>query len=160
MKIEYQPIGIIHSPYKTPQGVPLQPTGGEGIQAVVEVFPKYVEGLADLEGFSHIFLLYHFHLAGKFSLRLKPFLDDQYHGVFATRAPARPNPIGLSIVRLMRLENDKLYVQDTDIVDQTPLLDIKPYIPEFDVQYATRLGWLEGKLKKLKEARADERFSK
>jgi tRNA-Thr(GGU) m(6)t(6)A37 methyltransferase TsaA len=116
MKIEYQSIGIIHSPYKTPQGVPLQPTGGEGVQAVVEVFPKYVEGLADLEGFSHIFLLYHFHLAGKFSLRLKPFLDDQHHGVFATRAPSRPNPIGLSIVRLIRLENDKLYVQDTDIV--------------------------------------------
>ncbi len=160
MKIEYSPIGIVQSPYKTPEGVPLQPAGGRGVRAVVEVFPEYIEGLADLEGFSHIILLYHFHLAGKVSLTIKPFLDDAPHGVFATRAPVRPNPVGISVVRLDSLEDNKLYVRDIDIVDQTPLLDIKPYIPEVDSQNAVKLGWLEGKIIKMKEDLADGRFSK
>jgi tRNA-Thr(GGU) m(6)t(6)A37 methyltransferase TsaA len=158
-KIKYKPIGIIHSPHKTPDGTPIQPTGAKGIEGRIEIFPEYTDGLADLTGFSHIFILYHFHLSRKHSLKVKPFLDDQKRGLFATRAPSRPNPIGLSVVRLLDIENETLHVQDVDVVDGTPLLDIKPYVPEFDVREVDKLGWLGKKTGKIEDVVDDGRFS-
>ncbi len=154
----YTPIGIIHTPFKEPRGVPIQPSAAREIEGKVELFPEYVQGLKDLEGFSHIILIYHFHLAKLGSLLVKPYMDDEYHGVFATRAPSRPNPIGLSIVRLVRVEGNILHVRDVDIVDGTPLLDIKPYVPDFDVREVERIGWLENNIHKLSKARDDGRF--
>ena len=158
-KINYRPIGIIHSPFKSRRGTPIQPIGGTGIKAEVEIFPEFIEGLADLDGFSHIILLYHFHLSTAYQLKVKPFLDHALHGVFATRAPARPNPIGISVVRLMRIKQATLYVQDMDIVDQTPLLDIKPFVPEFDMRTVERVGWLEKKVRNAENLVADSRFT-
>jgi len=157
--IHYRPIGIIHSPFDTPEGTPIQPSGARGIVAEILIFPEFSEGLADLEGFSHIFLVYHFHLSKKFSLRVKPFLDTVDRGVFATRAPARPNPIGISVVRLAGMENDRLRVLDIDVVDGTPLLDIKPYVPEFDVRQVDKIGWIANKTKTIHETRDNGRFS-
>ena len=143
--IKYQPIGTIHSPFKTREGTPIQPIGGLGVKAEVEIFPEYIEGLQDLEGFSHIILLYHCHLSKAYRLKVKPFLDDAAHGLFATRAPARPNPIGISVVRLIKIERTTLHVQDMDVIDQTPLLDIKPFVPDFDDRDEVMIGWLEEK---------------
>ena len=158
-KIEYRPIGIIHSPYKTPAGTPIQPPASKGVEAEVEVFEKYAEGLTDLGGFSHIYLIYHFHLAIEFSLKVKPFLDDEPHGLFATRAPSRPNAIGLSIVALIGKENNTLRVKNIDVLDGTPLLDIKPYVPGFDICKVHKIGWMEKKIKNLDEAQDDGRFA-
>jgi tRNA-Thr(GGU) m(6)t(6)A37 methyltransferase TsaA len=158
-KIEYHPIGIIHTPFKKPSGTPIQPPSAEGVSGEVELFEQYVEGLQDLAGFSHIYLVYHFHLVKSFKLRIKPFLDDQERGLFATRAPARPNPIGLSVVKLTAIHRHKLLVRDIDIIDQTPLLDIKPFVPEFDARKADRLGWIAKRSKKLRHATDDGRFS-
>jgi tRNA-Thr(GGU) m(6)t(6)A37 methyltransferase TsaA len=157
--IQYHPIGIIHTPHKTTEGTPIQPTGAIGVVGRIEIFAEYTAGLADLAGFSHIFILYHFHLSRKFSLKVKPFLDDQKRGLFATRAPSRPNPIGLSVVRLLDIENETLHVQDVDVVDGTPLLDIKPYVPEFDVREVDKLGWLGKKTGKIEDVVDDGRFS-
>jgi len=154
----YRPIGIIHSPFKGRDGTPIQPIGGKGVKAEVEVFPEYVEGLQDLEGFSHIILLYHCHLSKAYRLKVKPFLDDVERGLFATRAPARPNPIGLSVVRLIQVERASLSIQDIDIIDKTPLLDIKPFVPDFDLRKVVRTGWLEKKAANAKKMTADGRF--
>lgn len=156
--INYKPIGIIHSPFKEPQGTPIQPAAAKDIEGSIEIFPEYAEGLSDIEGFSHIFLIYHFHLSMGFSLKVKPYLDDRLHGIFATRSPVRPNPIGLSIVHLVQVEGEKLYIQGVDIVDGTPLLDIKPYVPEFDMQKRVKIGWLETKVNKLYGVMDDGRF--
>jgi tRNA-Thr(GGU) m(6)t(6)A37 methyltransferase TsaA len=159
-EIKYKPIGIIHSPFKEPKGTPIQPSGAKGINGTVEIFPDYAEGLKDLEGFSHIILIYHFHLSKKASLKVKPYLDDEVHGVFAMRGPSRPNPIGISTVHLLRIEGTILHIQDVDIVDGTPLLDIKPYVPEFDRREVQRTGWLEKKVQKLGITKDDGRFRK
>jgi tRNA-Thr(GGU) m(6)t(6)A37 methyltransferase TsaA len=159
-KIEYKSIGIIHSPYSRPEGTPIQPSAAKGVRGDVEVYPEFVEGLKDLAGFSHIILLYHFHLSKKFTLKVQPFLDDEVRGLFATRAPARPNPIGISVVRLISIDNLKLHVQDIDIVDNTPLLDIKPYVPKFDARAAEKTGWLEKKVKDVKNTVDDGRFKR
>jgi len=156
--IKYKPIGIVRSPFKEPYGTPIQPPGARGVEGTVEVFPEYEEGLKDVDGFSHIVLIYHFHLSDEFSLEVKPYLDDRIRGVFATRAPARPNPIGISIVRLVRVEGHRLSIRDVDIVDGTPLLDIKPYVPDFDSPEAERIGWLEKNLNELPKTRDDGRF--
>jgi tRNA (adenine37-N6)-methyltransferase len=159
-KIEYKQIGIIRTPFKTPAGTPIQPTGAGGVEAKVEVFSEYSEGLADLEGFSHIILLYLFHLSREFKLKVKPFLDDKLRGLFATRAPARPNPLGISVVRLIRINNAVLHIKNIDVVDKTPLLDIKPYIPEFDIRIADATGWIGEKAKKINKTQDDGRFAK
>ena len=156
--IAYRPIGIIHSPFKTPKGSPIQPKAAKGAEGKIEILSEYADGLLDLESFSHIILIYHFHLSKKFCLQVKPFLDDRKHGVFATRAPSRPNPIGVSVVRLQRIKSSILEVQDVDVVDGTPLLDIKPYVPAFDVHAVDSFGWLEDKTEKIKEAVDDGRF--
>jgi tRNA (adenine37-N6)-methyltransferase len=156
--ISYKPIGIIHSPFSDTIGVPIQPSGAKGIKGTVELVPEYAEGLQDLEGFSHVILLCHLHLSIGYSLKVKPFLDDQLRGVFATRAPRRPNPIGLSVVRLKEIKGNILHIEDIDIVDGTPLLDIKPYVPEFDVHETVRIGWLTEKVGKASRERSDGRF--
>ena len=156
--IHYSPIGVIRSPFKETTGMPIQPTGAQGIQGTVEIALDYADGLKDLEGFSHIHLIYHFHLSAGFSLGVKPYLDDAMRGVFATRAPKRPNALGLSVVRLVAVEGRTLHIEDVDIVDGTPLLDIKPYVPEFDGRAAERIGWLTNKVKGATVMEADERF--
>ena len=156
--IQYCPIGIINTPYKSPAGTPIQPPASKGVEADVEVFEKYAEGLTDLGEFSHIYLIYHFHLSRKFSLKVKPFLDNEYHGLFATRAPSRPNSIGLSIVRLTGIKENILHVKNIDILDGTPLLDIKPYVPGFDIRKVSKIGWMDKKIKNLAEVQDDGRF--
>ena len=138
--------------------MPIQPAGANGIAGTVEIEPRYREGLADLDGFSHIILIYHFHLSEGYSLLVKPFLDENLRGVFSTRAPRRPNPLGLSVVRLIKIEGSTLHIENIDIVDGTPLLDIKPYVPDLDGVRAERIGWLSGKAGRMREAKADERF--
>ncbi len=157
-EIRYRPIGVIHSPFKQTKGMPIQPAGARGVAGTVEVIPEYGDGLKDLDGFSHIFLLYHFHLSQGYSLMVKPYLDDSLRGVFATRAPRRPNAIGISVVRLVGIEGCTLHIEDLDIADSTPLLDIKPYVPEFDYREVERIGWLAGKAERVAEVGADERF--
>ena len=158
MKIEYHPIGIIHSPFTELSGMPIQPAGAAGVEGTVEVFPKYDDGLKDLEGFSHIIMLYHFHRSKGFKLHVVPFMDSTPHGVFATRAPKRPNPIGLSVIKLQKIQDNILYVENVDILDGTPLLDIKPYVPEFDEQTEVRAGWLEEARKEVSKRKSDQRF--
>ena len=157
-EIRYKPIGIIHSPFKDIKGMPIQPTGAEGVAGTIEMRPEFIEGLKDLEGFSHIILIYHFHQSEGYTLSVKPFLDNNQHGVFATRAPRRPNPIGISAVKLIKVEGRTLHVENVDIVDGTPLLDIKPYVPEFDIQRAERTGWLSEKAGKAEKVKSDQRF--
>lgn len=157
--IIFTPIGTILTPFQEPRGTPIQPRAARGVAGTVALFPEFAAGLQDLDGFSHIFLIYHFHLSKAFSLKVKPFLDDEKRGVFATRAPARPNPIGVSLVRLAKVEGDNLQVLDVDMVNGTPLLDIKPFVPEFDVGPQARVGWLEKNLEKLRTMRDDGRFT-
>ena len=161
MAIVFKPIGIIHTPFKEPVGIPIQGALRPDVEGCVEIFPKYEEGLKDVEGFSHLILLYHFHLIKEHALVSRPFLDDTPRGVFAIRGPRRPNPIGLTVVRLLKREDSLLHIGGVDMVDGTPLLDIKPYIPDIDAHRATRLGWVGDKLrKKGKEKRSDDRFVK
>ena len=158
-EIRYKPIGVIHSPFKEPAGTPIQPRAAGETGGTVEVAPEYIPGLKDLDGFSHVTLIYHFHLAGGVELEVKPFMDEESHGIFATRAPARPNPIGMSVVRLLRIEGGTLHVRGVDVVNGTPLLDIKPYVPEFDVFEAEKTGWLRNSVHKLRGTRDDGRFT-
>ena len=157
MKIEYRPIGLIHTPFTERQGMPIQPSRGRGVRGTVEVAPEFADGLADLDGFSHVVLIYHFHRSQGFDLRVTPFLDTEKRGLFATRAPRRPNAIGLSVVRLLGIEGNRIEVQDLDILDGTPLLDIKPYVPEFDHRTEVCEGWLEGV--KNRRVDSDDRFA-
>ena len=159
MRVTYCPIGTIHSPFKDLKDMPIQPTGQASAPGTIEVLPEYVEGLKDLEGFSHVILLYHLHKVRRVDLTVTPFLGSEQHGVFATRAPTRPNPIGLSIVELVRIEDNRLYLGNVDILDGTPLLDIKPYVPEFDQPADARVGWLEEVRGKVRSVKSDERFS-
>jgi len=138
-----QPIGVIHTPFASPSEVPIQAARSAAVGRV-EVYPEYAAGLVDLDGFSHIILVYWFHRASDFSLTVQPFLDDQPHGLFATRYPARPNPIGLSVVELVAVEDCTLQVRGVDVLDGTPLLDIKPFVPQFDHREGARVGWLTG----------------
>jgi tRNA-Thr(GGU) m(6)t(6)A37 methyltransferase TsaA len=158
MNISYRPIGTIHSPFRNVEGVPIQPTGALGIRGFIEILPEFVKGLEDLDGFSHVILLYHFHQVRKSKLTVTPFLDSQPRGVFATRAPTRPNPIGLSVVRLLSIDRNILHIENVDIIDGTPLLDIKPYVPEFDQHPADRVGWLEQSKGKVQSKKSDARF--
>jgi tRNA (adenine37-N6)-methyltransferase len=139
--IVYRPIGVIHSEHTIAEKTPIQPIYAQGCQGWVEVWPEFAEGLRDLEGFSHLYLIYHFHCAELPKLLVKPFLQDALRGVFATRMPCRPNAIGLSIVQLVRHEGNILYLEDVDILDGTPLLDIKPYTARFDFIKTSRNGW-------------------
>ena len=139
--VRYQPIGIIYSTHKALEKTPIQPVYARGCLGRAEVLPEYAEGLKDLDGFSHVILIYHFHRADAVHLTVQPFLQDVDHGVFSTRAPCRPNPIGLSIVELVSREGTILHLNGVDILDGTPLLDIKPYVGRFDRIEQTRDGW-------------------
>jgi tRNA-Thr(GGU) m(6)t(6)A37 methyltransferase TsaA len=158
MEFNVSPIGIIHSPFKEPRGTPIQPSAARDEEGNIHIFEPYRAGLKDLDGFSHILLVYFFHLVRQTSLEVIPFMDDQTHGIFATRAPGRPNPIGISTVRLVQVKGNILTIRDVDIVDGTPLLDIKPYIPGFDMKDDIRIGWLQKNISKLPGSKDDGRF--
>jgi tRNA-Thr(GGU) m(6)t(6)A37 methyltransferase TsaA len=157
-EIRYKSIGVIRSTFTDVEGMPIQPKAAAGKEGTVELDPTFAAGLKDIAGFSHIILIYHFHLSKGYSLEVKPFLDDTLRGVFATRAPRRPNPIGLSVVRLTSITGNTLHVQDVDIVDGTPLLDIKPFVPEFDNHEDAEIGWLAKKIGNYRRTKADKRF--
>ena len=158
--ITYQPIGIIHSPHADPAGMPIQPAAAKGVAGTVEVYPEFCAGLRDLDGFSHIILLYHFHRSEGYALQVRPFMDNAYRGLFATRAPRRPNPIGFSLVRLEKREGRILHISEVDIMDRTPLLYIKPSVRHFDTRQVARCGWFEETLAGVQTRDADDRFSR
>lgn len=156
--VTYCPVGVIHTPFRDIKGMPIQPAGARGIAGTVVVHEPYREGLKDLEGFSHLFLLYHLHRCDGYRLQVKPFLDDAVHGIFACRSPRRPNPIGLSLVRVIRVDGSVLDIEDVDMVDGTPLLDIKPYVPLFDSASDAKTGWFAHRAGGVFTARSDDRF--
>lgn len=158
MQIAYQPIGTIHTPFTELSGMPIQPTSENSAKGYIDIHPEFVEGLKDLEGFSHIYLIYHLHEVTKSKLTVTPFLDTEQHGVFATRAPSRPNPIGLSLVKLISIDQARIHVEQIDVLDGTPLLDLKPFIPTFEPFEDIRTGWLDNANKTVQNARADRRF--
>jgi len=159
MKTEIQTIGTIHSPFTKLEGMPIQPAGAADATGSVVLDPAFASGLRDLEGFSHIYLVYLFHRAAQMRLQVRPFLDNREHGIFATRAPSRPNPIGISIVELLEIRENRLTVRGIDVLDGTPLLDIKPYVEAFDRVEGSRSGWLEASLDEISRKRADGRFT-
>jgi tRNA (adenine37-N6)-methyltransferase len=157
--IYMEPIGIVHSPFFDVEGMPIQPIGAAGVKGTVVLNPELAPGLKDLDGFSHIILIYWFHASKGYSLHVKPFLDDTLRGVFATRVPRRPNSIGLSVVRLIAIDGTTLHIEDVDILDGTPLLDIKPSIPTFDHREGQSVGWFAHRQEAAAHMRADRRFA-
>lgn len=141
-QIQLNPIGLIHSPFTSPAETPIQASRSQA-QGRVIIFPEFSAGLQGIEGFSHLFLVYFFHRAERVDLLVEPFLDDRPHGVFCTRHPFRPNHLGLSVVRLVARCQNELTIQGVDVLDGTPLLDLKPYVPDFDHREATRSGWYD-----------------
>jgi tRNA-Thr(GGU) m(6)t(6)A37 methyltransferase TsaA len=140
-KFTIQSIGIIHTQHTDPLQTPIQPVFSKGMRGQVTLFLDYVDGLADLDGFSHIYLFYYFDRSTMTKMRVKPYLDDKARGIFATRAPHRPNKIGMSLVRLLAVRDNVLEIDGADMLDKTPLIDIKPYIDRFDPKEAVRSGW-------------------
>jgi tRNA-Thr(GGU) m(6)t(6)A37 methyltransferase TsaA len=154
--LEIVPIGVIYSPFRSAEGTPIQPVTSGGAEGRVVVLPEFVGGLQDLAGFERIWLVYWFDRSRPSTMKVVPFRDSVERGVFSTRAPSRPNPLGISVVRLDRIERDTLYVRDLDILDATPLIDIKPYVPEFDAFRESRSGWLSEQV--VERSHADSRF--
>jgi tRNA-Thr(GGU) m(6)t(6)A37 methyltransferase TsaA len=142
-KIELTPIGTIRSPYKEPKDMPIQGRFKDDVEGWAELKEEYIPGLKDLDGFSHAILIYYFHRSDAEYLEARPFLEQQTHGIFAIRSPHRPNHLGFSIVRIQRIEGNRLYFTEVDILDGTPLLDIKPYVEYFDSRDDVKSGWLE-----------------
>lgn len=157
--ISYQAIGRIHTPFKTRENSPVQSSGAKGTVSTIEIKPEFSAGLKDLEGFSHIVLIYHFHLVDHWSLSVTPFLDVVEHGIFATRSPIRPNPIGMSVLKIIGIKENLITVEAADMLDQTPILDIKPFIPSIDEAQNVRLGWLTGITQNFESTRSDDRFN-
>jgi tRNA-Thr(GGU) m(6)t(6)A37 methyltransferase TsaA len=155
--LDVKQIGIIRTPFKSGDSLPIQ-SSKSIIKGEIELEQEYVEGLLSLEGFSHIILLYWFHRAKSSSMTVIPYLDKEKHGLFATRAPARPNPIGLSVVKLVKIEGNRIIFEGADMLDETPLLDIKPYVPAFDYQPTATSGWLLGRDDTKRSYKSDERF--
>ena len=158
MNISLTYIGIIRTPFTDIEGMPIQSTGAAGIKGRVEVNPEYAEGLCDLDGFSHLILLYHFHKNSGYKLKVKPFLDGSERGLFATRAPCRPNPIGISVVKQIGIDANVIHVTGADVLDGTPLFDIKPYVPVFDSVPEAKTGWLSSRQEETGATRSDGRF--
>lgn len=156
--ITYTPIGIIRTPFAVEAGMPIQAVAAQGVRGRIELDPALALGLRDLEGFSHVTLLFHMHLITSPALEVTPFLDTKTHGIFATRSPRRPNAIGLSTVRLLHIDGTTLHIEEVDMLDGTPLLDIKPYVPQFDVREGATIGWFSETIHKLQTVRADDRF--
>jgi tRNA (adenine37-N6)-methyltransferase len=157
--VTFSPIGVIRSPFTEVAGMPIQTTGARGIAGSIEILPEYAAGLRDIDGFSHLILIYHLHRIRGFQLEVTPFLDTKTHGIFAVRSPRRPNAIGLSIVRLIEVEGNVLRIEDIDILDGTPLLDLKPYVPAFDAHATDRTGWFAGRAENAEVVRSDSRFA-
>jgi tRNA-Thr(GGU) m(6)t(6)A37 methyltransferase TsaA len=157
--VTFTPIGIVRTPFSTHEGMPIQTVAAAGVQGRIELEPSYAEGLADLADFTHLHLITHLHRTGSASMRVTPYLDTSERGVFATRSPRRPNAIGLSLVRLVRIEGPVLHIEELDLLDGTPLLDIKPYVPPFDDRAGARYGWFEQRVHDLNCVRADSRFA-
>jgi tRNA-Thr(GGU) m(6)t(6)A37 methyltransferase TsaA len=158
-RFEYERIGVIRTPFDSPEGMPIQPVGADDTEGTVKIDGEYSDGLQNLDGFSHCILIYHFHETDDgFSLLVEPFLDDRQRGLFSTRTPLRPNPIGMSVVGIDAVTGDEVAVRGIDVVDGTPLLDIKPFVPEFDAPEDTDTGWLEASEPAIRSERSDERF--
>lgn len=144
----FKPIGVIHTPFKTLKGIPIQSIMSDE-KGIIEIFDEYLPALKDLDGFGYIYCLYLFDMVKlPVPLQSKPFLDDDIKGVFAIRSPFRPNPIGISILKLLKIEGNEIHVSDVEMLDKTPILDIKPYIPEIDTRVTDKIGWLKGKIRK------------
>ena len=142
-QIAVQPIGIIHSPYKETKGIPIQGTFDDKIEAWIELRDGYADGLKDLDGFSHAILIYYFHRSQREEIEGRPFLEQEKHGIFAIRSPHRPNHIGLSVVKIKRIQDNRMHFTEVDVLDGTPLLDIKPYVKYFDSRDNVISGWLD-----------------
>ena len=142
-EVVVRPIGVIRTPYREPKGMPIQGKFKEGVTGRAEIFPEYKDGLRDIGGFSHLILIYHFNRAREEKLVGRPFLEDEEHGIFAIRGPERPNHLGLSVVKLVDVEECVIVFSEVDMMDETPLLDIKPYVSHFDVKDGVRNGWVE-----------------
>jgi tRNA-Thr(GGU) m(6)t(6)A37 methyltransferase TsaA len=155
-ELKINPIGVIETPFREPAGTPIQPSRANGALGKVRIEPRFQAGLKDLAGFERIWLIYWLHKAPKSSLLVTPFLDTRERGIFATRAPARPSPIGISAVRLLAIQEGVLEIADVDMIDGTPLLDIKPYVPEFDCYPNSKAGWFDES--NSKRRLADDRF--
>jgi tRNA (adenine37-N6)-methyltransferase len=158
-QIRINPIGVIHTPHKDLKNMPIQPIAAEGIKGYIELLPEYVAGLKDLEGFSHITLVYHFHKIVGYELQVIPFMDLETRGIFSCKAPKRPNAIGISTVKLIGIEGSVIHIEQVDMLDGTPLLDIKPFYPRYDNRENVKIGWLEKNRDiPLEKLRSDERF--
>jgi len=158
-KYKMEIIGIIHTPFTTLEDMPIQPKGAKEVIGTIEINEQFVQGLEDLDGFSHIYLLYEFHMAPKTALKVTPFMDTSRRGIFATRSPLRPNHIGLSLVMLKKIEDNIITVQGIDVLDGTPLLDIKPYIAAFDEVQKSSSGWMQSSDEEVILKRSDRRFA-
>ncbi len=156
--VVFTPIGVIHTPWTEMAGMPLQAVAAQGVTGTITIAPEYAAGLRDLDGFSHLILLYHLHQMTGHQLEVTPYLDTVTRGIFATRSPKRPNPIGFSVVRLLSVAGETLTIADVDMLDGTPLLDLKPYVPAFDAHATERIGWFATNVEKVHRVRADERF--
>ena len=159
MNINFTEIGYFTTPFTDIAGMPIQPSGAREVQGTITIHDQFAAGLTDLDGFSHIIVIYHLHQIKGYDLMVKPFLDTEKHGVFATRSPKRPNPIGLSVMELIRTEGNLLHVANCDVLDKTPVLDIKPYVPDFDSWNVKRMGWFAGKSANATHHRSDTRFA-
>ncbi|THB77911.1 MAG: tRNA (N6-threonylcarbamoyladenosine(37)-N6)-methyltransferase TrmO [Desulfobacteraceae bacterium] len=157
--LNIQPIGVIETPFENPEGMPIQPEGALGVEGRLIIDPVFEEGLNDIDGFSHLILLYYFHRSSGYDLMVTPFMDNTQRGVFSTRAPRRPSQIGFSVVRLLKREGPILFIRGIDVLCGTPLLDIKPYVPKFDAKDAEAVGWLETHQHKVARITSDSRFS-
>jgi tRNA-Thr(GGU) m(6)t(6)A37 methyltransferase TsaA len=153
------PIGIVRTPFADHAGMPIQTVAAAGVRGRIELDPAYESALADLDGFTHLHLITYLHRTDAPSLRVTPYLDTRERGVFATRSPRRPNPIGLSLVRLVAIEGAVVHIEEVDLLDSTPLLDIKPYVPPFDDRAGARYGWFEERAQNVHSVRADARFA-
>jgi tRNA-Thr(GGU) m(6)t(6)A37 methyltransferase TsaA len=158
--IVFKPIGYVKSPHINAKGSPIQSSVAKGHKGTVVVYEEYKDGLKDLEGFSHIILLYHFHLIKDVKLFAIPFMDNVARGIFAIRSPARPNPIGLSVLEIESIEGNLINVKNIDVLNNTPVIDIKPYVPQFDSVFDAKIGWMESKISSAKDKRDDGRFLK
>jgi len=156
--IQFPIIGYIHSPFKELGNIPVQPVYGKGIEGMVEILDEYTSGLKDLEGFNYIYLIFFLHKVKHTKLQVIPFWDNQIRGIFSTRAPSRPSHIGLSLVELLKIESNRLYIRDIDILDGTPLLDIKPFIPRIDTRENATSGWLKATDEEISRKLSDNRF--